>query len=435
MSDTTPNLALPYILAAQSQKHVTHNEAIRMADALVQIAVLDRNASTPPTTPANGDRYIVAAAPTGAWAGQANAIAAWQDGAWAFFAPRAGWLAWIVDESALAVWTGSAWVPAIGSLDMLGINATADANNRLAVSSPATLLNHAGAGHQLKINKAAAGDTASLLFQTGFSGRAEIGTTGDDKLHVKVSANGASWREALTIDPATGYVGIGTATPASQLDIAGAAAALGYSMPSDYGLSWGGGGAWITGNNAASFFRFMTANTERLRIDATGTTHPGADNAYTLGTSSFRWASVWAANGTIQTSDARDKNIAARLDGLQAVAAVDAIAPVMFRWKVGSNRLVPSQTETEPDWLGRPVPKMVAEPQPGTRLHAGFIAQEVKAAMDAAGVDFGVWGLDDAADPDSRQWLRPDQMIPVLWAALKETRAEVAALRARLPSA
>jgi hypothetical protein len=41
-----------------------------------------------------------------------------------------------------------------------------------------------------------------------------------------------------------------------------------------------------------------------------------------------------------------------------------------------------------------------------------------------------VWGLDNKDDPDSRQWLRPDQLMPVLWAALRETRAELAALRA-----
>jgi hypothetical protein len=35
--EMTPNLSLPYILAAQAQKHVTHNEAIRALDVLVQI--------------------------------------------------------------------------------------------------------------------------------------------------------------------------------------------------------------------------------------------------------------------------------------------------------------------------------------------------------------------------------------------------------------
>ena len=65
--DDTPNLGLPYIMAAQSQKHVTHNEAIRALDAIVQLSVLDRDLSTPPTTPADGARYIVASSPTGAW--------------------------------------------------------------------------------------------------------------------------------------------------------------------------------------------------------------------------------------------------------------------------------------------------------------------------------------------------------------------------------
>lgn len=74
-------------------------------------------------------------------------------------------------------------------------------------------------------------------------------------------------------------------------------------------------------------------------------------------------------------------------------------------------------------------PQPVAVPRPGQRAHAGFLAQDLKAAMDAAGVDFGAWGLEDRDDAASRQWTRPDQLVAVLWAALRETRAEVAALR------
>ena len=54
---------LPYLLAAQAQKHVTHNEALRLLDGLVQLAVLDRDLTAPPGAPADGDRYIVASAP------------------------------------------------------------------------------------------------------------------------------------------------------------------------------------------------------------------------------------------------------------------------------------------------------------------------------------------------------------------------------------
>jgi hypothetical protein len=195
--DTTPNLDLPYLMAAQAQKHVTHNEALRSLDAIVQLSVLDKDLAAPPGSPAEGDAYIVAAAPTGAWTGQAGKVAAWQDGAWAFYTPREGWLAWVADENTIYAYDGSAW--AIG-VALWGINATPDTTNRLALSSPASLFNHAGGGHQQKINKATAADTASQLFQTNFSGRAEYGLTGDDDFHVKVSPDGSSWQEALVID-------------------------------------------------------------------------------------------------------------------------------------------------------------------------------------------------------------------------------------------
>ena len=61
--DETSNLLLPYILAAQAQKHVTHNEALRKLDALVQISVVDRDLAAPPASPAEGARYIIAASP------------------------------------------------------------------------------------------------------------------------------------------------------------------------------------------------------------------------------------------------------------------------------------------------------------------------------------------------------------------------------------
>lgn len=158
--DETSNLLLPYILAAQAQKHVTHNEALRKLDALVQISVVDRDLAAPPATPAEGARYIIAASPTGAWTGHADKLAAWQDGAWAIYSPRKGWLAWVEDEGAPVAWNGTAWVAVGGSssvnpVPLVGVNATADTTNRLAVASPASLFNHGGAGHQMKINKSA----------------------------------------------------------------------------------------------------------------------------------------------------------------------------------------------------------------------------------------------------------------------------------------
>lgn len=213
--DRTPNIDLPYIMPSQAQKHVTHNEAIRMLDAVTQLSVIDRDQAIAPSTPVEGDRHIVASGASGSWAGQDNKIAAWQDGAWEFYSPQTGWMAWIEAEKILVGWDGVAWITAGGSageFDTVGIGgAAADGTNRLASDAPATLLNHAGNGHQLKLNKNAAADTASVLFQTGFSGRAEIGLTGDDDWHVKVGPDGIGWREAIIVDKDNGYVGIGGA--------------------------------------------------------------------------------------------------------------------------------------------------------------------------------------------------------------------------------
>ena len=111
MSDITTHLLLPYILASQAQKHVTHNEALRLLDAMVQLSVLDRTHTAPPASPTDGDRHIVASGATGLWTGWDLNIAFWVDGVWMRLVPRPGWLAWIADEAVFAVWNGSTWDP------------------------------------------------------------------------------------------------------------------------------------------------------------------------------------------------------------------------------------------------------------------------------------------------------------------------------------
>lgn len=212
MSDSL-RLALPYLAASQAQKHVTHNEALSLLDGLIQLAVISRGVATPPATPTDGDRYLVAAAATGDWSARSGQIALRMEGAWRYATAVEGWRLWVSDEDVLLVFNGTTWnagsVPtSLQNMALVGVNTTADAGNKLAVSSAATLFNHVGNGHQMKLNKNAAADTASMLFQTGFSGRAEIGTAGDDDFHFKVSADGSSFSEALVLAAATGRVTI-----------------------------------------------------------------------------------------------------------------------------------------------------------------------------------------------------------------------------------
>lgn len=206
--DTSPNLNLPYIMPSQAQKHVTHNEAVAMLDALVQLSVQSAAQAAPPSGPEAGQRHIVPAGATGAWTGHAGEIALFQDGAWTFLPPRPGMVAWVEDISELRVHTGAGWANPIagGSLlaASLGINATASLPNRLAVAAGGSLFTHDGTDHRLAVNKASAGDTASVILQTGFQGRAELGLAGADDFSVKVSPDGAAWHEAVRFDRNSG---------------------------------------------------------------------------------------------------------------------------------------------------------------------------------------------------------------------------------------
>ena len=209
----SPLLALPYLASAQAQKHVTHNEALSLIDGLLQLSVISRSLNTPPGVLVDGDRYLVAVSPTGDWAGQAGQVALRMEGAWRFLNPRKGWRLWVEAENLLLVFDGTTWIGSttptqLQNLTLLGVNSTADATNKLAVSSSSVLFNHVGAGIQFKVNKNAAANTASLLFQNNFSGRAEVGLTGDDNLHFKVSADGSTFFESLIASGTSGLVTI-----------------------------------------------------------------------------------------------------------------------------------------------------------------------------------------------------------------------------------
>ncbi|WP_136635901.1 DUF2793 domain-containing protein [Pseudooceanicola onchidii] len=209
MSDRSANLSLPFILPSQAQKHVTHNEALLLLDALVQLSVLSATDTAAPGAPDPGDRYVVPLGGTGAWSGRDGSLALWDGTGWIYLQPATGWIAWVQDTGSQLRFDGTTWgaLSATGeTVAKLGINTTADEVNRLSVSAPASLLSHDGAGHQLKINKATAGDTASLLMQTGWSGRAEIGLVGTDDLVFKVSADGSTFQTALTASATTGVV-------------------------------------------------------------------------------------------------------------------------------------------------------------------------------------------------------------------------------------
>lgn len=264
--ETTHFLGLPQIMPSQAQKHVTHNEALRMLDALVHLAVKARDLAAPPPAPASGERHIVAAGASGAWSGRDGEIAAWLDGAWAFFAPQPGWRAWIEDEEKLVVFSDGGWTEltaAAEQAETFGINTEADTTNRLAVKSDAALFSHddqtPGSGDmRVVLNKAAEENTASILFQNDAEGRAEFGLTGNDSFSIKVSADGETWKEVVEVT-SDGEISLGDPVDLSQATPALSAAPAVSIGNNDTGRPTLGMQAATDGNAAGTRFDFFRA--------------------------------------------------------------------------------------------------------------------------------------------------------------------------------
>lgn len=203
-------LDLPFIAPSQVLRYLTHNEALQTVDGLLFCAVSDAAATELPTVPEDGTRIIVAANASGALAEQALSIAMFQNGSWLFYKPKSGWQVWNEAEQELLVFNETRWLPLLGQADLenyrgilsnlsqIGIGTIPDEQTALAVFGEGSLLDGADS-HRLAINRGASTGTASIIFQSQHSGRAEIGLTGDDQLSIKTSEDGDIWTQGPTV--------------------------------------------------------------------------------------------------------------------------------------------------------------------------------------------------------------------------------------------
>lgn len=135
---------------------------------------------------------------------------------------------------------------------------------------------------------------------------------------------------------------------------------------------------------------------------------PGANDRYNLGDGGLVWADIYAASGTINTSDREKKEAIVyglyKLNGL-----LDKLEPCTFRFRDGTSG----------------------------RSHAGFIAQDVEEALEELGLttaDFAGLVKSPREDGGYDYFLRYNEFIPINTWEIQKLKARVAELEARLGS-
>lgn len=215
MPDQLPNLSLPILSPSQSQKHVTHNEALRILDAVTQLAVLSDTNDTPPTDADAGDRYLVPTNGQNEWSGQDGQVASYEQDTWVFYAPQRGWRIFVIDSGLLKAFDGTTWQAVGGSLlenlTGLGIGvdtASAPFSAKLNAALWTALYAADGGNGDLMqtLNKETPGDDAGFVLQTNFATRAILGLFGSDNLRLAVTADGTTFHDGLEIAAGTGMV-------------------------------------------------------------------------------------------------------------------------------------------------------------------------------------------------------------------------------------
>lgn len=109
MQNTTPRFSLPFLVAGQAQKDVTHNEALLAIDIAVSAVALDMILAEPPEAPIEGQCWLVPNGASGDWAGNEGKLAGWTAGGWRFVEMPVGTAVFVVSTGKLMRRTSLGW--------------------------------------------------------------------------------------------------------------------------------------------------------------------------------------------------------------------------------------------------------------------------------------------------------------------------------------
>jgi hypothetical protein len=256
----TASLALPLLVAEQAQKHVTHNEALRLIDALVQMRVVEQGLTTPPGSPSDGDIYIPGSGATGAWSAWDFNLAHCLDGGWRKIVPKVGWIVYDIDQAGFFMYVGAPlyWTRLVQAL---GVRQQLTANRTYFVN---------GAGG----SDANSGLTSGSAFATI---QKAIDTVGglDVSIHdVTISVASGTYTAALTLK---NFVGGGKCTitcpsGSATISVTGANAIFGSGIRSRWYL---GAGLKVqtTTSGSGVYMELGAINLEGLEFGACASSH------------------------------------------------------------------------------------------------------------------------------------------------------------------
>lgn len=204
MPDETARLGMGLVQPAQSQKHVTVNEALMRLDGMVNLVVQSVSVPVPPAVALDGACWGVPADAQGAWAGQGGRIAVGTNGGWVFVPPQRGFRAFVADRGLEAVHDGTAWVVGALSLGARGSGLLAGlAEGEIALAPGAAMIS------DVVIPSGAMVIGASARVIEGLTGTLtgwRLGTAGaTDRFGRGLGRQASSWARGMLGSPMTYY--------------------------------------------------------------------------------------------------------------------------------------------------------------------------------------------------------------------------------------
>jgi len=195
-------------------------------------------------------------------------------------------------------------------------------------------------------------------------------------------------------------------------------------------------------NNGNETFLISTATKNLISFDngnfaVNVDSIPAADNSFSNGKSGARWSEVWAANGTINTSDRNKKeNIEETKLGLNFVLA---LKPVSWKWKNEPSKQVErinykkvydekgNFKTLEQEILIDVIPEKVYK-----RLHHGFVNQDIEDLLNDMGINTNDFSGFIKDKETNERALRYESFIAPMVKAIQELKQEIDELKSKI---